>query len=116
MIRNINKIHKITTKPIRKTLATRFQLKKPFSDELKTFQNIQNAFRKNSFLMHFQHIKFLFIDVNAFKKNGFATMIYHFKTSSSFFKNSDPKAAPFRIDIEPIMFLFKFLNDFEIRY
>ena len=116
MIRNINKIHKITAEPIRKTLATRFQLKEPFSDELKTFQNIQNAFCKNSFLMHFQHTKSLFIDVDAFKKDGFAVMIYHFKAFSFFFKNSNPKTALSRIDVEPIMFLFKFLNDFETKY
>ena len=116
MIRNINKIHKIITESIRKTLATRFQLKEPFSDELKTFQDIQNAFCKNSFLMHFQHTKFLFINVNAFKESGFAVMIYHFKIFSFFFKNSNPKAAPFRIDVESIMFLFKFLNGPEIKY
>ena len=116
LIHNINKIHKITTKPICKTFATRFWLKQPFSNEFKTLQDIQNAFCKDFFLMYFQHIKSLFINVNAFKKNGFAVMIYHFKISSSFFKNSDPKAAPFRIDIEPIMFLFKLLNDPETKY
>ena len=116
MIRNINKIHKITTESVRKTFAIRFQLKKPFSDEFKTFQDTQNVFCKNSFLIHFQHIKFLFIDVNVFKKNGFAVMIYHFKIFSFFFKNPNPKAAFFRIDVESIMFLFKFLNDFEIKY
>ena len=116
LIRNINKIHKITAGPVRKTLATRFRLREPFSDELKAFQDIQNAFRKNSFLMHFQHTKFLFIDVNAFKKGGFTIMIYYLKVFSFFFKNPNPKTAFFRIDVESIMFLSKLLNDFETKY
>ena len=116
LIRNINKIYKITTESVRKTFATRFQLKKPFSNELKAFQDIQNAFRKDSFLMHFQHIRFLFINVDAFKENGFAVMIYHLKVFSFFFKNSNPKAASFCIDVKSIMFLFKLLNGSKTKY
>ena len=58
----------------------------------------------------------MFIDVNAFKKNDFTVMIYHFKAFSFFFKNSNPKAAFSRIDVKPIMFLFKLLNDLETKY
>ena len=116
LIHNINKIHKITAGSVCKTFATKFQLKKPFSDELKAFQDIQNVFCKDLFLMYFQHIRSLFINVDAFKESGFAVMIYHFKVVSFFFKNPDPKAAFFRIDVESIIFLFKFLNDFETKY
>ena len=116
LTKNINKIKKIVSKPVHHAKITKTHLNKSIQKKLKSFRDIQNVFRKKSYLTHFEFIKSLFVNIDVLKKNGFAAMIYHLKSGSIFFKANSPQASPLKIDVQPIMFLNKLLNQAENNY
>ena len=116
LTKNINKIKKIVSKSAHHAKATKTHLNKPIQKELKSFRDIQNAFRKKSYLIHFKFIKSLFVNIDASKKNKFAAMIYHLKSGFIFFKADSPQASPSKTDVQLIMFLNKLLNQTENNY
>ena len=101
---------KIVDKQTRKTLTIKRVLKNSTQRKLNFFKNVQSAFEKNTFLIHFSLIKQLFIDVNAFKKSGFAIMTYHFKFISNFFIDEKYVDTLSCIDVQSILFMNKLLN------
>ena len=78
-------------------------------NELKTFKNLKNAFRKSIFLTYYNRKRKLFIDLNTSKNWDFVDMIYHVKNDSS---NNDFS----RIKIQFIMFFSRCLNNVERNY
>ena len=79
------------------------------SDELNFYRQLQEFFVNVDFLVHFNHDRELYINVNAFKQRDFEAMIYHLKSNADSEKSC-------RIDIEFILFLSRLLNSAEIRY
>ena len=116
LTKNINKIEKIVSKSVHHAKITKTHLNKPIQKKLKLFRDIQNAFRKKSYLIHFEFIKFLFVNIDVSKKNGFTTMIYHLKSGFIFFKIDFFQALFLKTDVQFIMFLNKFLNQAENNY
>ena len=94
---------------IRKTYSRRTVLENPTAEELESYRQLQEAFSRASFLVHFSAERVLFIDIDASKRRGFGAMVYHLKSSA------DP-AKPKRTDVEPILFLSRMLNEAEKRY
>ena len=101
---------KVVDKQTWKTLTIKRVLKNFIQQEFNSFKDVQSAFEKNTFLVHFSSIKQLFIDVNAFKESGFAIMTYHFKFTSSFFTDEKYINTSSCIDVQSIFFMNKFLN------
>ena len=85
----------------------------PTEEELDSFNQLQSAFSRASFLVHFDPKRGLFIDIDASKERGFGVTVYHIKDVS------DPeniKTPPSRADLQPIMFLSKMLSTAEKNY
>ena len=116
LTKNINKIENIVSKPAHHAKTTKTHLNKPIQKELKSFRDIQNVFRKKSYLIHFKPTKSLFVNIDALKKNEFTAMIYHLKSGFIFFKVDSLQASLLKTDIQFIMFLNKFLNQAENNY
>ena len=116
LTKNINKIEKIVLKPAHHAKIIKTHLNKSIQKKSKSFRDIQNAFCKKSYLIHFKSIKSLFVNINVLKKNEFTAMIYHLKSEFIFFKTDFFQALFLKIDIQFIMFLNKFLNQIENNY
>jgi hypothetical protein len=98
---NAGRARKAFAKIIRPTL--------PSTEELNSYESIQEAFKDPGILVHFFPERILFIDIDTTKgEKGFEAMIYHVKMNK--------KTPPPRTLVEPIMFLSKLLNLHERRY
>ena len=91
--------------PSRRRMSSRLQYK-PTQEELEAFQDLQDAFRAPTFLVHFDRNRQLYIDLDASKVWGFAAMVYH-KTDDSETRRSA---------VQPIMFLSRSINTAERNY
>ena len=80
----------------------------PTSEEIQAFKDLQQAFSKSTFLIHFDKAHRLYIILDASKVFGFAAMVYHVK--------NDPEGPFPQTSVQPIMFLSKCLNDAERNY
>ena len=80
----------------------------PTASEVKSFQDLKQAFSRPTFLVHFDPDRQLFIDLDASKAWGFAAMVYHVK--------KDVVEGFNRTDVQPILFLSKMLNQAEANY
>ena len=98
--------------PARKKSATKVLFYAPTEEEVSAFKRLQEAFRKPTFLAHYDPERHLFIDLDASKAFGFAAMIYHLKQD----RVPDIKDRVARTDVQPIMFLSRCLNDAERNY
>ena len=116
LTKNINKIEKIVLKSVHHAKTTKTHLNKLISKKLKSFRDIQNVFRKKSYLIHFELIRSLFVNIDVLKKHGFTTMIYYLKSGFIFFKADSSQASLLKTDVQLIMFLNKFLNQAENNY
>lgn len=98
--------------PARKRTATKVLFYAPTEAEQEAFHKLQEAFASPTFLAHYDATRPLFIDLDASKSFGFAAMIYHIK------KDQVPatKDRISRVEVQPIMFLSKCLNDAERNY
>ena len=87
----------------------------PSPTEIDAFNQLQGAFSRPTFLVHFDKTRVLYIDVDASKERGFGIMVYHVKPKDGqeVIVTSIP---PKRTDVEPIMFLSKVLSPAESRY
>ena len=94
----------------RKNFASRARLQEPTGTELSSFQELQKALSKPSFLVHFDEKEILYVDLDA-SRLGFGAMVYHLaglmKAGESY---------PRRSQIRPILFLSRLLKDAETRY
>lgn len=97
--------------PARKRTATKVLFYAPTEDEVEAFRRLQEAFASPTFLAHYDATRPLFIDLDASKSFGFAAMIYHTKKDQA-----DDKDRISRVEVQPIMFLSKCLNDAERNY
>ena len=116
LMKNINKIEKIVSKSVHHAKITKTHLNKLIQKKLKLFRDIQNAFRKKSYLIHFESIRSLFVNIDASKENRFTAIIYYLKSGFIFFKIDFFQTLFLRIDVQFIMFLNKFLNQTENNY
>lgn len=82
--------------------------------ELNSFNQLQRFFSRLSYIVYFDKIEKLYIDVHAFKKRDFKVMIYHVKkrSQSSNTKSESSK----RTNVKSIMFLSKILSFAKQRY
>lgn len=93
---------------LRKTYAANKAFK-PTQAEIDAFEKVQEVFRKGSFLVHYQHNRRLYLDVDSSKKMGIGVMLYHVK--------GDPEPNQIaKSDIQPILFLSKCLSTAEMNY
>ena len=94
---------------VRKKIAINARYK---LNELKiiAFKNLQKIFISSIFLIHYNKLRRLYVDLNAFKQWDFAAMIYHVLNNLS----NDITFS--RIAMQSIMFLNKCLNDAEKNY
>ena len=92
----------------RKSFAARTSLQDPSLAELESFNALQQAFAKTSFLIHFDHTRTLFINMDASKEFGIGAVIFHSSEESSDF--------PKKENIQPILFLSRLLRPAEKRY
>ena len=99
----------------RKNFSRRTEISDPIDRELDAFEQLQDAFSKPSFLIHFDKTRCLYIDVDASKERGFGVMAFHVRKKGTD-DETVPKAPPPRTDVEPILFLSKILSDAEKRY
>ena len=93
----------------RKVYSARTQLATATTAELKSYRQLQEAFRKATLLVHHDPTRPLYIDVNASKRRDIEVVIYHLKLGT------DPNN-PKRSEIEPIMFLSRMLTPAKERY
>ena len=98
----------------RKSYSNRTILDDPTAAEIDAFEQLQEAFSRTTYLVHFDRQRRLFIDVDASKERGFGVMIYHVKNDDALAKPKSPP--PKNKEVEPIMFLSKILSQAEQRY
>ena len=84
-------------------------MENPSSEEIDSYNQLQEAFSRASFLTHFVSDRQLYIEIDASKARGLGAMIYHLKPGSNpiGFK---------RTDVQPILFLSRLLTNAEQRY
>ena len=78
------------------------------------YEILQLTFSNFIFLIHFNRICILFINVNVVKKHDFDIIMYHVKNENKYRDNS--KLLMTRIDIKFILFFSKCLTNVESRY
>ena len=100
----------------RKSFSARTNIYDPSPNEIDSFNQLQGAFSRASFLVHFNKKRQLYIDVDASKERGFGVMIYHSRALQDPEPVASIKSPPKRQDVEPIMFLSKTLSPAESRY
>lgn len=101
--RNIN-----TEGGVRKKAAAAFSITAPAPSEVDAFHHLQSLFARPKILVHFDHTRQLYADIDASKEFGFGVMIYHSKT--------EKLSAPTPTAVEPILFLSRMLTSAESRY
>ena len=87
--------------------SLRTAIKGPSAAELISFQAIQDAFARPTFLTHFDPTQTLHIDVDTFKERGFGAVAYHIRDGNN-------KATPH--SVMPIIFWSKCLTPAQSRY
>ena len=102
----------------RKAFAKIIRLTLPSTEELNSYESIQEAFKNPGILVHFSPERILFIDIDAAKgEKGFGAMIYHVNGEWNYLgSKTNKKTPPPRTLVEPIMFLSRLLNIHEQRY
>ena len=95
----------------------------PSPEEMSAFQDLQDAFRAPTFLVHFDRKRKLYVDIDASKVWGFAAMVYHAQDEESPEKLSRQDElspgndkVPARNKVQAIMFLSKSINTAERNY
>ena len=73
---------------------------------------LQGAFSNPTFLAHYDASRPLLIDLDASKSFGFAAIVYHIKRDQV----PSGKDQVSRVEVQPIMFLSRSLNDAERNY
>ena len=95
----------------RKSFSVHIDLKSSISNEIDSFNQIQEVFSKASFLHHFDSKKTLFADIDASKTYDFEIMIYHLKSDKSLDKDNTMILKS--VEIELILFLSRMLSNVE---
>ena len=97
---------------LRKTFAHDTIVDNATQAELNVYEQIQESFSRNSFLFHFDHIKSLYINIDASKRWKFDVMIYHDKNNIEYSSDKYSK----KTDVQLILFLSRLFIDSEKRY
>lgn len=84
-------------------------LKNFTNKKLNFYRQVQNFFKRTSFLIHFDCNRVLYIDIDVSKQRDFKSIIYYLKLDVNLKKSRC-------FDIESIMFLSRLLNLVETRY
>lgn len=100
-------VRKQLTGPARKRSSMQLRYE-PTKEEIAAFQDLQDAFRSPTFLVHYDRKRKLHIDIDASKVWGFAAMVYHVR--------GEKEEIPARGDVQAIMFLSKSINAAERNY
>ena len=109
----------------RKAFAARTRFE-PTEAEYKSFQAVQTALSKPTFLVHFDPARPLFVDLDSSKEAGIGAMVYYtkgFHMPGSIPTLLKPTAEappdlpyPARKDVQPILFLSRIINGAKSRY
>ena len=94
----------------RKVYALKTKLPTASIAEETSFDELQKALSKSCILIHFDHIKILWIDLDSSKEFGFGVVIFHVKDGTPTDK------WPPRTAMQPIMFLSRLLTAAEQNY
>ena len=94
---------------VRKTYSFKVRIESLTSDEIIVYEYIQNCLSKSNWLVHFDSIRQLYIDLNSSKKRDIDSMIYH---ASSF----DNDLYLTRTIIQFIMFFSRLISSAKSRY
>ena len=95
----------------RKVAAAKEALKCPTPKELAAFHQLQRFFSRVTMLDHFDKGRQLYIDTDT-SKLGIGATVYHLKDGAKLSTVGYPKQK----DVEPILFLNRWLSDPETRY
>ena len=95
----------------RKNFFKKTPVDQSINGKYQSYEYLQIRFSKSSFLIHFEAIKSIFIDVNALKKKDFEVMIFHVQNDSE--KND---IIIIKNEIQSIMFFSKILIDAKSKY
>jgi len=126
IIKSLQKRKTILLKPVSKTenscksYASRISLMKLNSAEIASFKTLQLLLFKFSYLIHFNLIKHLYINLNTSKFFGFDVIIYHIKKEVHINIKKDnssiAKIFSSKLFIQLIMFLSRLLKSAETYY
>ena len=94
----------------RKAYAGKTKILNPMDKERNSYKALQHALSMKRYLIHYNPARKLFADIDASKETGMGGMIYHAKGDIK------PGEYPLRKNVEPIMFLSRFLTAAETRY
>ena len=86
-----------------------YQISQSIVEELNSYRQLQELFKRVGFLVYFDRNRVLYIDIDVFKKRNFDAIIYYLKKDANLEK-------PRRIDVKFILFLSQLLNFAETRY
>jgi hypothetical protein len=84
----------------------------PSPSEQISFEELQKALTKPTYLVHHNPARDLYIDVDSSKEFGVGVMVYHIKEGIQL----KPGQYPSRTDIEPILFMSRLLHTAEHKY
>lgn len=93
----------------RRSFSARTTLQDSTQEEIQFFKILQKRLSFSRYLVHFNSVRQLYMDVDSNKKENIRIMIYHFKQKQNI-------NYPARSFIEPIMFLSRRITDVEIKY
>ena len=93
----------------RKRFSAKSPVDQPTAKERASFNIIQKALSDPVILIHFDHLRTLFVDLDA-SKTAIGAMVYHVKPST------DISKYPRKTSIQPILFLSRLITDAETRY
>jgi len=100
-----------------KSYVTRISLMKSSLVKIASFETLQSLLFKSIYLVHFNSVKQLYIDLNVFKLFDFRVMIYHIKKEAHIKKDAlKTKIFSLKFLIQSIMFLSRLLKSAEIHY
>ena len=103
----------------RKIYSQKIVINDVIETKIDSFNQLQFAFNRLTFLVHYNRFRQLYIDVDASKERDLNIMIYHIKIRKNKNENSifrDDFVSFDKLDIESILFLNKILSSIEKRY
>lgn len=92
----------------KRTHGIKMELQDPTNRELQSFHELQKLLSRPTTLSHHDPEKQLYIYLDASKAFGFSAMVYHSKKITT--------DAPYKTDVQPILFLSCLLTPAETRY
>ena len=96
----------------RKTFFRQKTIDDIIESEQDSYNQIQEVFARIFFLFHFDHTRFLYIDIDAFKRWEFDVIIYHDRFNFNYSSEEYSK----KFDIQSVLFFSRLLINLETKY